>query len=308
MCAETPRARPPAAARYRARGQALVEVLVGAIALVPLLLLVAWLGKVQSIRQSTIAASRSLAFECTVRPDECADAAGVAALADEVRRRSFSRTDAPVFAVDRPGDDPPRAERNPLWVDRGNRPLIERFGDIGARVEPQSFDAGESLAQSRGGGLVGNAIGWLADHAGPGRFGLAIREGLLDARVQVGVTPSAAQTFASQLDSIPLTVRARTAILSDAWNASGPYGGDARSVQTRVERGRKILDAYEATVDARYLPTRGFITLMGAIGLEPAADAFRYHDADVDVVPRDRVPGSPPAEPTTDPVPSGDTP
>ena len=79
----------------------------------------------------------------------------------------------------------------------------------------------------------------------------------------------------------------------------GPYGGDARSVQTRVERGRKILDAYEATVDARYLPTRGFITLMGAIGLEPAADAFRYHDADVDIVPRDRLGGAAQPEPVT---------
>ena len=42
-----------------ARGQALLETLVGAIVLVPLVLLVVWLGKVQTLRQATIAASAS---------------------------------------------------------------------------------------------------------------------------------------------------------------------------------------------------------------------------------------------------------
>mgnify|MGYP003515335369 CR=1 FL=1 len=53
-----------------------------------------------------------------------------------------------------------------------------------------------------------------------------------------------------------------------------------------------ILPVYEASIDARYLPTRGFIGLMNAIGLEPAGDAFRYHAADVDLVPPDRLGGS----------------
>ncbi|MCL4746494.1 MAG: hypothetical protein KJZ83_13925 [Burkholderiaceae bacterium] len=289
MCAETPHKRSLAGARRHVCGQALIEVLVAALALVPLLLLVAWLGKVQALRQATIAASRSLAFECSVRLDECADAAGVDGLADEVRRRSFSRLDAPVLAIDRLGDDPGSRERNPAWVDRGNRALIERFSDIGVRVERQRFDAGESVAHSRGGNLVADAASLLEQHAGPGRFGLDIRSGLLDAQLQVGMSSSARPSFRNQLDSIPLTIRARTAILVDSWNASGPYGGDARSVRTRVERGRQILAAYEATIDARYLPTRGFLALMGAIGLEPSADAFRYHEVDVDIVPHDRV-------------------
>ncbi len=289
MCAESLRKRSLAVARRRARGQALIEVLVGAIALVPLLLLVAWLGKVQALRQATIAASRSLAFECSVRVDECGEPDGVVGLADEVRRRSYSRLDAPVFAVDRLGDDPASGERNPMWVDRGNRPLIERFGDIGVHVARQSFDAGASLASSRGGNLVSDAASLLDEQAGPGRFGLDIRSGLLDAQLQVAMSSSARPSFRNQLDSIPLTLRARTAILVDSWNASGPYGGDPRSVHTRVERGRQILAAYEATIDARYLPTRGFLALMDMIGLEPRGGAFRYHDVDVDIVPRDRL-------------------
>lgn len=277
----------------RERGQALLETLVGAIVLVPLVLLAIWLGKVQSVRQATIAASRTLAFECTARPDACASADGQAVLADEIRRRAFSRIDTGVLTADRLPDDAPAAERNPLWVDRANRPLLERFGDIGVRVDREHFDAGASLAESRAGGLVADVAGFLADHAGPGRFGLDITEGLIDAKVQANVSASRSATdFSSQLDTIPLRVKAHTAVLTDAWNASGPYGPDARSVESRVDKGKQILPIYESTVDARYLPTRGFIALMNAIGLEPTGDAFRYHRADVDVVPPDRLGGS----------------
>lgn len=283
----------PRVARRAVAGQALVETVVGAIVLVPLVLLVVWLGKVHSVRQATIAASRTVAFECAVRPDACADTGGHAGLADEIRRRAFGRIDASILSAERMPADAAAAERNPLWTDRAGRPLLERFADVGVRVDRPRFDAGESLAHSRAGGIVADAATMLADQAGPGRFGLAIAEGLVDARIQVNLSASRTATdFRSQLDSIPLRIHARTAVLTDAWNASGPYGDDPHSVESRVERGRQLLAAYDASIDARYLLTRGFIGLMGAIGLEPAADAFRYHDADVDVVPPDRLGGS----------------
>ena len=273
----------------RARGQALTETLVAAMVLVPLLLLVVWLGKVMSVRQSTIAASRILAFECAARPDDCARATAHPELVEELRRRAFSRVDAPILTAERIGDDPVAAERNPLWVNRRNRPLLEKFSDIGARIDIESFDAGLSLATSRGGGGVPNVVQLLSNLAGPGRFGLGIGQGLVSANVQVNLSAQqGATSFLTQLDSIALRVQGRTAILTDAWNATGPYGADARTVQSRVGQGKALLPAYEATLDARYLPTRGFMGLMGAIGLEPSAGAFRYHDADVDLVPPDR--------------------
>ena len=290
MCAE--RRLAPRLAAARPRGQALIETLVAMIVLVPLVLLLVWLGKIQSLRQATISASRTLAFECTARPDSCADPAGQAQLADEIRRRAFSRIDAGVVSADRLADDAPAAERNPLWVDRANRPLLERFADIGVRIDRETFDAGASLVGSRAGGLVSDAATFLAERAGPGRFGLSIADGLVDAKVQANVSATRADTdFLTQLDSIPLRVKAHTAVLTDAWNASGPYAGDARSVQTRVAQGQQILPAYDASIDARYLLTRGFIELMSTIGLEPTGGAFRYHAADVDIVPADRLGG-----------------
>lgn len=272
-----------------ASGQALVEALIAALALVPLVLLIVWLGKVQSLQQAGIAASRSLAFECTVRPEDCADSAAHPELADEVRRRVFSRIDAPVLTQDRVGEMSSADERNPLWVDRANRPLIERFADIGVRVDLETFNAGRALATSRAGSLAEDPLALLSDLAGPGRFGLAIDRGIVNARVQVGVSSGATDDrFRSQLDSIPLRMRAHTAVLADAWNASGPYGADRTSVEQRVDAGSR-LGVYEATLDLRYALTRGFIGLMDVIGLEPAGGAFRYHAADVDVVPADRV-------------------
>ena len=291
MCADH-RPRRCAVARPRqARGQALVEVLVAALVLVPLVLLLVWLGKVHAVRQATIAASRMLAFECAARPEACRDGDAHPELVDELRRRAFSRTDVQPLTQDRIADDAPAQERNPLWVDRANRPLIERFSDIGARIDHSGFDAGLSVASSQASGGAGQAVQLLSELAGPARFGLAIGEGLVAARVQAGVSASRTATdFSSQLDSIPLRVRATTAILTDAWNASGPYGGQPDSVEQRVAQGGGLPAAYEASIDARHLLTRGFIGLMGAIGLEPQADAFRYHEVDVDVVPADRLP------------------
>jgi len=267
----------------------LIEAFVGLLALVPLVVATLWLGKVLSMRQATIEASRLLAFECTVRPADCSDPSGQAQLADEVRRRVFSRVDAPIRSLDVLADSPSAAERNPLWVDAAGRPLLERFSDVGLNVATQSFDAGLAVATSRESALIGNALNLLSNLAGPARFGLGITDGLFVATVQMRSVPQAGLRM-----PLPgLQFQARTAILTDAWTATGPYGSEASSVQSRVDAGARIQAVYETSLDARYLPVRGFIGLMDAIGLEPAGGAFRYHQSDVDTVPPDRIGGQP---------------
>jgi len=100
------------------RGQALVEALVAAIALVPLALLVVLLGKFQSMQQATIAASRTLAFECSVRPTTAATRMR-APRSPRMRGvgtsvASIARSSAPTL-----DDGAPVQERNALWTDRG---------------------------------------------------------------------------------------------------------------------------------------------------------------------------------------------
>lgn len=270
-------------------GQALSEVLVALLVLVPLLLALVWLGKMLALRQATVEASRLLAFECAVRLAACAHESGQAQLADEVRRRAFSRVDAPIRSGEALADRPPAAERNPLWADAGGRALLARMSDVAIRVAPQRFDAGLAVATGKESAALGNAMNLLSDLAGPGRFGLGLTEGLYVATVQARSSPVAG----IRLPLPGLVIQARTALLADAWTATGPYGPGSASVQSRVARGAALHPVHEASIDARYLPVRGFLGLMDAIGLEPLGGAFRYHQADVDVVPPDRIGGQP---------------
>ena len=271
----------------RQRGQALVETLVAALVLVPLALLAILLGKFQSMQQATIAASRTLAFECTVRPGACANGVSQAALTEEVRRRHFGRIDREVLSHDTITDPAPAAERNPLWVDRRGRPLLERFADVGVALALPRFDAGRSTALGRTGSGAASLLDRLA---GPARFGLSISGGLVDARVRVRVSPSqAGNEQLARLDSLPLSMQARTAVLFDAWNASGPYGSAAGRVEPRVEQGSRLDPAHQAQIALGYQLTRWTLELMRLAGLEPSAGSFRPQHVDVDRVPDDRI-------------------
>lgn len=247
----------------RQGGQALVEVLVVAVALVPLAVLVVLLGKYQSMQSAAIAASRSLAFECAARPAACRGA-DTAALVDTVRARHF--------------------DGQPLWRDRAGTPLLERLSDVGGAVSAQSFDAGAGTAAGNDAG----ALQLIDSLAGPARFGLALREGLFDARIQVAVAPSlAANAGFASLDPMPLTLRARTVVLSDTWMASGPLAGTA-SVAARVTAGSQLDGLRESRLAIGYQLTRWSIDLMHAVGLE-AAGSPSSSQANPDVVPEDRI-------------------
>lgn len=337
MCAEPLRARPFAGGDRRARGQALVETLVVAIALVPIAVLVVLLGKYQTIQSAGVAASRAFAFECAARPADCADPARSGWIVEALRVRHFARPDRAILSGERvtalagasggasstgsaPGATGPQGlDRHPLWQDRAGRPLLENLAHVGAAASPQRFDAGLGTALGRAAsvdfrGLTGpiGGSGGGADNgggslpfdpgvpgagaaeildrlAGPARFGLAIEGGLYDARVQVAVAPSHAGNIGfARLDPLAVTMRARTAILSDAWAASGPSGGPA-SVAIRTDAGSRLDTLRESRLRIGYQLTRWSIDLMGAIGLEPQAGEFRYHQADPDAIPADRL-------------------
>ena len=272
------------------RGQALAETLVAGIVLVPMVLLIILLGKYQSIQQAMIAASRTLAFECIVRVDDCADFGAHPELVAEMRARHFARHDAALRTETGGGDAADPATRNPLWVDRRNRSLLERFDDVGGQVSASPFDAGLSVAVGGQAGSVAGAARTLSNIAGPGQFGLDIAGGLFEARAQANLSETlGGSDFLGQLDSLRLRPQARAAILVDAWNASGPYEGGVHSVESRVERGARINEALETAIDIAYLPMRGFIELMTLGMLEENGGRFRYHETDVDLVPADRV-------------------
>jgi len=265
-----------------------MEALVAAIVLVPLAALIVMLGKYQSLQMATIAASRTLAFECTVRPDECADTARQPQLVAELRDRHFTRSDRPIKSRALIAGLVPEPDSNPLWTRTAGQPLLPDLDAVRAWLQWGSFDAGASTAIGQGRLRFTNAVALLDRLAGPERFGLALRGGLLEARVEASL-PGVAPAAARGLDPLALTMRARTAILTDDWSASRALGTEADTLQSRVALGQQLDSIHEAAQPIAYQLTLWSIQLMGMISLEGRAPHFRYHESDVTLLPPDRI-------------------
>jgi hypothetical protein len=269
-------------------GQSLVELTVALAAMLPLFLAIAMLAKYQDLQQATIAASRLLAFECVVRSTACSPGSNSPALVAEVRDRAFGRSRTGIV-TDLSGNAARLVTPDPFWVDRAGRPLIEDPAHITADVRRQRFDSPLSLAAGVAERSFPGAVQLISNAAGPGRFNLQMDAGLLEANVSVQVAASAAPDgWVRRLAPMSLRLAARTAVLTDGWTASQPYGTRPDSVATRVTAGAK-LPALEPVLDAAYLPVRGLIAAAGAVGLEPNGGRFAFRSVDVDLVPPDRL-------------------
>jgi hypothetical protein len=269
--------------RHRARGQALVELLVALIAVLPLCFGMVWLAKVLDVQQATIAAARALAFECTVRLDACRDADGHPELAFETRRRFFAAHRLGLRSDETAAGTPGVDERNAMWVDRSGEALLERFEDVTVSVAPVGFDSPLAFAAGQG------AADLLSRVGGPGRFGLQIDGGFIDARVETRLSRSRPQDgWVSRMLSMPLVLNAHLTVLTDGWNASGPYGPAADTVETRVSAGARLPVA-DPVIEAGWLGARGLLAVADFLQVEPSASALRWREIDVDLVPPDRL-------------------
>jgi hypothetical protein len=306
----------------RQRGQSLVETAVLAAAVVPLFLAVPLLAKYQDLGRAAIAASRSAAFECSVRPEDCAGATPPG-FADDLRRRHFGRHDRDLLSNDAMMNDQVAESSNRFWVDRRGQSLLASFADASVDVAAGDSDAirGAWLRGAGSGAVMPAGVLGMAGAAAPGAFGLALEKGLVTAGVGAGVSLN--RTLAQWLErpeGMALTLTGRTAVLVDSWNASSAKGGEATSFQARVERGWRLPGLGQAAaavfaeagrsapagelgetrgagaeeiIDGLYSPIRSLITSPLMAPVEPRGSLFRYHEIDVDIVPEDRLETAP---------------
>lgn len=305
------------ARQHLQRGQSLVEVVVLAAALLPLLLAIPLLAKYQDVRHAAIAASRTAAFECSIRPDVCPNASEQAAMLNDLRRRHFGRHDRDLMSADAMAEEPPPEQRNRFWVDRRGASLLAASSDVSLEIVAGESDAARGAWANGSGGAMPVNAGLLQPFAsGPRAFGLDLEKGLVAARVQARV--SSHRTLEQWLDKpegLALAPAGRTAVMVDAWNASSGSGGEARSFHSRVEQGRRLPSPGEAAamfaeaassapagslmpdsasgaeeaIDMLYTPVRFLISGPLMAPLEPRGSLFRYHEIDVEVVPADRL-------------------
>lgn len=276
--------------RCRVRGQALIELLVACLVLLPLLAAGMMLARYEHVAGAADTLARMVSQECAVRGVSCAaDQAGTSL---RWQYRLFGPLDTPIESL--------RAEptidswRVPLWVDMQQRPLITQAQDVSLAIQEDSLDAGEAVARSQS----VQAPEQLA-HAGPSRFGLQSREGLVVVRASVNARLADVSPWRT-LGLPDMRFTARAAAIIDAWNASGVFGNEPSRFEFHLSQGKDPFDLQAASSvfgsgdasepsDTRYLQTRSLLQAARARGLEPSAGEFTFSEFDLEIIPHDRL-------------------
>ncbi len=200
------------------RGQAVVEFLVIAAALIPLFLLTPLVAKYQDLAHATQMASRYAAFDAFVNQPGTRGWKPAPQLANEVRRRFFSDSAAPVLTGDVAGDAP--AHRNVFWSGPRGVPLIENI----ARDVRVSF--GDTQAAEHDAGFRATVDG------APFALREALRlpaRGIYTVNVSVALADLPAElTFYRPFDEIGLAIRRGTSVVIDPWMARSPADVEQR--------------------------------------------------------------------------------
>jgi hypothetical protein len=230
------------------RGQALTELLVMCLVLVPLFLLMPVVAKYQDISYATQMASRYVAFDAITRNDGMSSWKPVSQLEDEVRRRYFSNSDAPIKTGDVAGDF--KANRNLFWSDQNGGALINSFSDVKV-----TFGAGGAGATQAAG---------LAAASDDTPFSMPVpinvREqldlkanGVYTANVSVALAnlPAPAGNPAQSYEpfkNIGITIRRSTSVAVDTWTAAKPEQVESRIDKVLLTPG-KALAPFKGPVD-----------------------------------------------------------
>lgn len=220
--------RPPSSQR----GQALTEFLIVAFALVPLFLLMPVVAKVQDMAHSTQMAARYAAFEAMARHPGAGGFKPEAQLADELRRRFFGNTEAPI----RTGEGAGEAEAQPhaFWRRPDGSPLIQSFSDV--RL---SFGAAQAAQHAQG--LTPASDG----DAFPLHGAFKLRaHGLYTANVSVALADLPAGLKAYEpFDRIGLVMSRSTSVAIDGWSGRGPAEVQNQLKNTAIFPGRALRSA-----------------------------------------------------------------
>lgn len=256
---------------WRQSGQALTEFVVIAVALVPLFLLVPMIAKYQDISHFTQMASRYAAFDAMTRNDTTGTWKPEAQLAEEVSRRFFSNSQAPIKTGDVAGDF--NANRNLFWTDPAGNHLI---GQLNSDV---IVTYGTGLGASHSDGFQ------PASDRAPFVLAAPLQlesRGIYRANVTVNVaTLPAGLGFYEPLDSMALSMTRSTSLLLDPWTARNPEQVEQKILSSAVIFPAGKLAALSPLVDAAV----SLIDLPGGLSGPKLGQLDFWRD----VVPQDRL-------------------
>lgn len=212
--------------QYSQGGQALTEFIVLALALIPLFLLMPVVAKYQDIAHATQMASRYVAFDVMARNDGMNSVKPKTQIEDEVRRRFFSTSDAPIKTGDTAGNF--KANKNPFWTDQYAHPLITDYN------KDVHVNFGQDAAEDQSGAFSA-ASDSSAFKLAPGVLeSLDLqRNGIFTSNVSVALAnfsaPSDSYTKSyDQFRSINLMLTRKTSLVIDPWAAKDPGQTESR--------------------------------------------------------------------------------
>lgn len=266
------------------RGQALTEMAILAIVLVPLFLLVPTLAKFIHVKITSQQAARTAAWESTVAPDYA-----LQAHLQPARQRTramewhFNNADAPIRTA--PQVDEQSRLGNPLLNSFTNMPLVER-SDI--QVQPYTFEQPP--------GLLGNIAGNMPDVASDLMF--PSDNDLVTARVEVAVQDlrfanGGAVDFLPELSALNLRFSSEHTLVADAWNARG--GGVRGHGASEINHARSTYQRVRRLTAGNYLSfLDDIISGLGVLSVIPVLGApfeMRLNVAEdtMDIVPEDKL-------------------
>lgn len=179
-------------------GQSTIELIVLSLVLVPLFLIVPLLGKYMDMAQTTLVASRYVAFEgATHHNASLSGWKSDAALATEVRRRFYSQHSLTIKTNDVVREV--NEDRNPLWVNHRGEPLLADFNQVSVNTGKQTtstiFNSFTSLLD------LSDDFDLESDNLYRGEVNVQLAN-------IAGLTP---------FDAINLNIRRHTVVLVDPW-------------------------------------------------------------------------------------------
>lgn len=259
-------------AYYRAhQGQALTELLIIALALIPLFLIVPLIAKYQDISHSTQIASRYAAFAAATRGRTLNTTDRSQYLADNIRRRIFSNTDAPVKTNDVPGNF--KANQNLFWRTPQDHSLIQDFGDV-------QLSFGVPAGMDHNHAFIDASDDKPFNQIGKDDLNLPA-QGVYTVNVSVKLAnmPSGLK-FYEPFDKINLTMTRSTSLLLDPWTAWSPTNAEKHFENPTIFPAKALADVSQGL--------EPLVRVIDSPGNIPAPQLGKL-DFWRDVVPEDRL-------------------
>ena len=211
--------------------------------LIPLFLLIPWLGKVIDLRHSSIQMARYEAWEYTAwyanesqRPEDAPSDEyspqykSISETQNEARQRFLSDSSLPLTSNDRDGWL--AAQANPLWHhhngDHIDSPMLAAsLSATGSSTMDSNGDTPDFLGiytvAAEIMGFIGDVLGAFSDLIGaPGNFDAINTNGLFSSTINLPLVdiPDGGNALTSEeMDTLSITARA--GVLTDGWNAGG---------------------------------------------------------------------------------------